>query len=181
LNFFILTFQTNKSFMNLKTWAVALVSIGWMACITEDSSVKSGPVAPGTTASTENQDPASITSIKWLDSTRNLGNVLEGQQVEVWFRFINTGSKPLVIADAKPSCGCTVPEKPEEPIMPGQEGQIKAVFNSQGRTGSNHKTITVSSNTTPASHVLEFNVNVLGKKDGPKPATASDAAAPKQF
>ena len=166
--------------MNLKTWAVALASLGWMACISEDSSVNKGPVAPGTTAAAEKQDLASLTSIKWLDSTKNVGNVLEGQQVEVLFRFVNTGNKPLVIADAKPSCGCTVPEKPEEPIMPGQEGKIKAVFNSQGRTGTNHKTITITANTTPASHVVEFNVNVLGKKDGPKPAAATEAA-PKQF
>ena len=167
--------------MNLKTWAVALVSLGWMACITEDSSVKNGPVAPGTTVATEKQDPASLTNIKWLDSVKNVGSVLEGQQVEVLFRFVNTGSKPLVIADAKPSCGCTVPEKPEDPIMPGEEGKIKAVFNSQGRTGSNHKTITVSANTAPsATHLLEFNVTVLGKKDGPKAAGTPDAS-PKQF
>jgi hypothetical protein len=166
--------------MNLKTWAVALICLGWMACITEDSSVKTGPVAPGTT-NAEKPDVASLTSVKWIDSVKNLGNVLEGQQVEVVYRFINTGAKPLVIADAKPSCGCTVPEKPEEPIMPGQEGQIKAVFNSQGRPGANHKTITVSANTTPqTSHLLEFNVTVLGKKDGPKPASAS-AATPKKF
>jgi hypothetical protein len=102
-----------------------------------------------------------VTSITWDNSIKDLGSIEEGQKVEVIYTFTNSGDKPLVIKSVNASCGCTVPERPEEPIMPGKSGTIKAVFDSKGRPGSNHKTLTVNANTTPSpSHVLEFNVNV---------------------
>jgi hypothetical protein len=146
-------------------------------CITaENNDEKSqGPVAPGMEASAS-VDSQNLTTIRWIDSSKNMGTVLEGQKVEVIFRFANTGSKPLVIASATPSCGCTVPAKPEKPVMPGQEGEIKAVFDSQGRPGSNHKTITVVANTEGnRNHVLAFDVNVKGAKDGPAAANTTPA------
>lgn len=146
-------------------------------CITAENNDEKpqGPVAPGMEA-TASIDPENLTSVRWLDSTKNMGTVMEGQKVEVVFRFQNTGSKPLVIASATPSCGCTVPAKPEKPVMPGQEGEIKAVFDSQGRPGSNHKTITVVANTEGNSnHVLAFDVTVKGSKDGPAAANTTPA------
>ena len=153
----------------LKTILIAASCIGWMSCITDDAK-QPGPFAPGQTVAAA-ADPASLTTMQWLDSVLNPGTVLEGTKLEVVFRFKNTGQKPLVIESAQPSCGCTIAEKPEKPILPGQQGQIKAVFNSQGRTGANHKTITVHANTSPSgSHVVEFNVTVVGKTEGPKAA-----------
>jgi hypothetical protein len=146
-----------------------------MSCITEDSKTASnGPVAPGEAPVNKKVDPATLTSMQWMDSILNQGSILEGTKMEVVFRFRNTGAKPLVIESAQASCGCTVAEKPEEPIMPGQEGRIKAIFNSQGRVGANHKTINVRANTAPPSHIVEFNVAVVGKTDGPKAAAATD-------
>jgi hypothetical protein len=157
----------------LKTLLVAAFCVGWMSCITDDAKKPDGPVAPGQTAETIAADPASLTTMQWMDSVINSGTVLEGTKLEVVFRFKNTGEKPLVIESAQPSCGCTIADKPEKPIMPGQEGQIKAIFNSQGRTGANHKTITVHANTSPSgSHMVEFNVTVVGKTEGPKAAEA---------
>ena len=102
-----------------------------------------------------------VTSITWDNSVKDLGSIEEGQKVEVIYTFTNSGDKPLVIKSVNASCGCTVPERPEEPIMPGKSGTIKAVFDSKGRPGSNHKTETVNANTIPSpSHLLEFNVNV---------------------
>jgi hypothetical protein len=76
---------------------------------------------------------------------------------------MNTGSKPLVIKNVQATCGCTVPEIPKEPVMPGKSGYIKAVFDSKGRAGENHKSITVFANTTPGEHKLDFSVNVMAK------------------
>jgi hypothetical protein len=62
--------------------------------------------------------------------------------------------------------------------MPGEESMIKAVFDSQGRQGTNHKTINVVANTKGSTnHSLEFNVEVVGEKEGPK-ATSGN---PTQF
>lgn len=106
----------------------------------------------------------SVTSIQWLDSMREVGEVIEGEKVETQFRFINTGKSPLVVSNVEASCGCTVPEKPTEPIMPGEEGQIKAVFDSKGRPGRNIKQLRVFANTPEPMHTVTFFVNVKNKQ-----------------
>lgn len=107
-------------------------------------------------------DTANFTSLQWLDSIfTDLGKVEEGKVVEVAYRFKNSGDKPLVIVSVTASCGCTVPEKPEAPIAPGEEGVIKAKFDSKGRKGPNEKHIYVDANTKPKSgHELSFRVEV---------------------
>lgn len=109
-------------------------------------------------------DTKDYTEIEWLDSVKqDLGTVKEGQVVEVTYRFKNSGDKPLVIANAQPSCGCTVAEKPEKPIMPGDEGLIRAKFDSKNRVGPNHKDINVTMNTRPQNtERLQFTVVVKG-------------------
>ncbi len=104
------------------------------------------------------------TSVQMLDSTYDFGKVTEGTKVAYNYRFRNTGTKALVIASAKASCGCTVPEKPEEPIKPGETGSIKVVFNSADRPGPTHKTISVVSNAYPAFPVLQLTGEVEAKK-----------------
>ena len=107
-------------------------------------------------------DTARYTNIQWLDSaSRNYGTIPEGQQLNVSFRFRNTGATPLVIGQIRPSCGCTIAEQPKAPIAPGAEGQIRAVFNSQGRSGVNHKTLFVTANTRGTqNYSLQFVVEV---------------------
>ncbi len=61
------------------------------------------------------------------------------------FVFTNTGNQPLMITNAKGSCGCTVPEWPKEPIRPGGEGVIKIKYDT-GRSGMISKTVTVTTN-----------------------------------
>jgi hypothetical protein len=112
------------------------------------------------------KDSSQYTKITWLDSTiRDFGSIPEGQKLEVAYRFLNSGTKPLIIARVQPSCGCTVAEQPDEPIMPGKEGVIKASFNSEGRIGINHKKIYVIANTRGSqSNEIEFSVLVQKKK-----------------
>ena len=110
-------------------------------------------------------DSARYTTIEWLDSAqKDFGKIPEGQKLQVAFRFRNTGTMPLVIARVQPSCGCTIAEQPREPIAPGGECQIKATFNSQGRTGINHKTLFVTANTKGTQRYdLHFVVEVEKK------------------
>ena len=104
------------------------------------------------------------TTVQIIDSAYNFGKVTDGEKVEYSYRFKNTGSKPLVIVDASASCGCTVPQKPEKPIMPGEIGFIKIVFDSKGRVGSAHKTITVISNANPEFLPLILTGEVIAAK-----------------
>lgn len=114
--------------------------------------------------STPSTDPATYTTIQWIDSAKDMGQIVEGQKLEVSFRFKNTGDKPLIIQSIQPSCGCTVADKPEEPIAPGKEGVIKGVFDSAGKPGVNTKTMTVLANTQgTTAHHLSFTVNVQKK------------------
>lgn len=110
-------------------------------------------------------DSSKFTTIQWLDSTKNLGKINEGQKVEVAFKFKNTGNYPLVIQSVHPGCGCTVADYPKEPIAPGAEGQITGSFNSQGREGMQHKEITVMANTSGTQeHHVYFEVEVVKSK-----------------
>ena len=104
------------------------------------------------------------TTVQMIDSVYDFGKVADGEKVEYSFRFRNTGKNPLIVSNATASCGCTVPEKPEEPIRPGETGFIKVVFNSQGRVGPAHKTVTVTSNAYPAFPVLELKGDVTEAK-----------------
>ena len=57
----------------------------------------------------------------------------------------NNGSEPLVIKNAKGSCGCTVPTWPREPIAPGATGEIGVNYDTK-RVGVFTKTITLTTN-----------------------------------
>lgn len=109
------------------------------------------------------KDTANFTTIQWLDSTsKNMGQIQEGQQVEVAYRFKNTGTKNLVIADVTAGCGCTVPEKPEKPYAPGEEGVIKARFDSRDKSGTVNKQIYVTANTNEHNPmVLNFSAEII--------------------
>ncbi len=107
------------------------------------------------------KDSSNYTTIQWLDSNYlDMGKVKEGQIVEVAYRFKNTGNKNLIITDVSAGCGCTITETPKEPFAPGQEGVIRAKFNSQGRKGENRKDIYVTANTRPNYQALSFRVEV---------------------
>ncbi len=119
----------------------------------------SGDVQSNNVSQVKNEVPPQIkdtTTVELIDSVYNFGTIKEGQKVEYSFRFKNTGNNPLVITNAVASCGCTVPEKPEQPIKTGEIGYIKVVFNSKGKVGENHKNITVSSNAYPPFKDLQL-------------------------
>lgn len=119
--------------------------------------------APGDIDKLRNESSKQTTTIQWLDSARDFGNIILGQKLSVSFRFKNTGAKPLVIQSVHPACGCTVADYPKEPIAPGGEGEITGEFNSEGKEGQNHKEITVLTNTATHTHKLAFTVTVVGK------------------
>ena len=104
------------------------------------------------------------TMVQIIDSAYNFGKVTDGEKVEYSYRFKNVGTKPLVVIEAHASCGCTVPQKPEKPVLPGEMGFIKIVFDSKGRIGAAHKTITVTSNAKPEFPQLVLTGDVVAKE-----------------
>ena len=82
------------------------------------------------------------------------------------FVFTNTGKEPLIISKAKGSCGCTVPEWPKEPIMPGEDGVIKVNYDEK-RVGSFNKSVTITSNAKNNPTILKVKGKIIAtnKKD----------------
>lgn len=107
-------------------------------------------------------DTAKLTSIQWLDSTYlDLGQQKEGKSIEISFRFRNTGDKNLVIEDVSAQCGCTIPEKPEQPFAPGEEGVIRAKFNGSGHDET-RKQVYVKANIKPdGADTLTFRAQLV--------------------
>lgn len=94
-------------------------------------------------------DTNKLARIVFEEMEFDFGTVTEGDIVQHEFKFTNTGNVPLTILNAKSSCGCTVPEWPEEPIPPGGTGIINAKFNTDGKPRKQIKRITVTANTYP--------------------------------
>ena len=109
-------------------------------------------------------DTLNLTDIEWLDPIeRPLGKVKENKSDDIVWRFKNVGNKPLIIDNATASCGCTVQEKPEKPIAPGEQGIIKASFNGSGK-GPFRKEVHVIGNMKPNREVtLSFSGQIENK------------------
>ncbi|MND49297.1 hypothetical protein D3C80_402370 [compost metagenome] len=101
-------------------------------------------------------DSSQVTTIKFDEDKYDFGKVAAGEVVEHEFKFTNTGKYPLIIKSATASCGCTVPSKPEEPVMPGATASINVKFNSEGRQGLQEKNITIIANTNPSASSLRL-------------------------
>ena len=98
--------------------------------------------------SKKEKDTANFTSIRWIDSLKNIDTVLPGTTAKISFRFLNSGDKPLYVLDAKPGCGCTIADYPKNAILPGKEGIIKAEYNiHKDGQGDFRKNIRVTTNT----------------------------------
>ncbi len=102
--------------------------------------------------------------MKFDESVYDFGFVMEGDTVYHEFSFTNTGKAPLLITDARSTCGCTVPEWPKEPIAPGESGMISARFDTKNKIGRQTKEITVYANTLPTAN----KVKLIGIVDTPR-------------
>jgi hypothetical protein len=106
---------------------------------------------------------ADLPELSFANETHDFGSINEGQVVETEFRFTNTGKAPLIISSAQGSCGCTVPEYPNAPVAPGEEGVIRVSFNSEGKPNQQSKTVTLTTNAVPSTKVLTITANVTPK------------------
>lgn len=86
-------------------------------------------------------------AIEWSFTEYDFGQIEKEKPATIEFVFKNPGMIPLVVTDVKSSCGCTVPEYPEQPIPPGGEGKIIVTYDAKV-SGYFNKTITVMTNTT---------------------------------
>ena len=99
-----------------------------------------------------------LTSLEFEETSFDFGEIMEGEKVVHIYKFKNTGKEPLVISNAKGSCGCTVPDWPREPIPVGGSGEIKVQFDSKGKGkvggATQSKKVTLTANTDPQNAFL---------------------------
>ncbi len=171
---------------SIKWFALAVLFVSFMSCKSSDSSASTESAAKAventtttaadkTNVKKDNAAPTGpTTTIEFPESTYDFGTVKDGEKVTHEYKFKNTGSEPLVISNAKGSCGCTVPDWPREPVAPGAEGIIKVVFNTKNKGSvegrKQTKRVTITANTDPTTTFLT--ITGIVKKD-------ADAAAKK--
>jgi len=102
--------------------------------------------------------------IKFEKSTQHLGFVRQGDTLNFQYEFTNTGNQPLIITDTKVECGCTVVEKPADPILPGKQGVIRVIFHTNSAIDRQDRTVTILSNATNSPSVMRFKCVVLKPK-----------------
>jgi len=98
--------------------------------------------------------------IKFKSETIDYGTIEKGADGVRVFEFENTGTAPLVITRVYSSCGCTIPKKPEKPILPGESGVIEVKYDTK-RVGPIRKTITVYSNANEPTKAIKIKGKIV--------------------
>ena len=134
----------------------AVIILFFAGCI-NDTAIQAGAIPSPTELQASLHDTAHYTTAKWQDSLQNFGTVTRGKKVQIVFHVLNTGKNPMIISDARPSCGCTIADFTKSAIAPDSMGKVSASFDSNhGMPGRIHKSITVTSNTNPVRKTLVF-------------------------
>jgi len=124
------------------------------------------PLPTTATPAAEEKPSGPLPEIEFNTTEHDFGTVAEGQKVSYTYAVKNKGAAPLIIQNAQPSCGCTVPDWTKTPIPVGGTGFVKAEFDTHGKSGIQNKTITVTSNSWPKTTVIKFKAMVTPKPDG---------------
>lgn len=112
-------------------------------------------------AETMQQSPSVIqSSFQWAEAIHDFGKIKQGTPVTATFSFTNIGKEPIVITDAKASCGCTVPEYSNEAVPPGASGSVKAIYNA-ANVGAFSKDITIVANVSAVDIKLRITGEVV--------------------
>lgn len=152
--------------MNYKSISfIVLAGLAFVSCKKEEAvdKPKHGYVImPENSQASKTIDPNAKYAVMGFEATHHdFGTIKPTGKAEKVFTFTNTGEADLIISDAKASCGCTVPEFPKEPIVPGGKGSIKVVFNPMDRTGLQNKSVTLTTNTAIGKEKLTIKANIV--------------------
>lgn len=128
-----------------------------------------------TFAQEQSEQPAKGPSMNLEVTEIDYGEIVQGADPLREFKFTNNGTEPLIISNAKGSCGCTVPKWPKDPILPGESAKIEVRYDTN-RIGPFQKTVTLTTNEATPTHVLK----IKGKVN-PKPQEESVPASNNGF
>ena len=134
----------------IKKVFLGLIAVSMLlAC---NNSTSTGNATASTTAASNSDAPV----MKFEKETHDFGKIKIGDKINYDFKFTNTGKSPLIIKDARASCGCTIPTWPKTPIKPGESAAIKVIFDSKTKMGLQDKQIVITANTNPAQNMVHL-------------------------
>lgn len=144
---------------------LAVLALTVVSCKTgvpdQDSNQISTDVINNPVTANGTGDDSALPKFKFEHENYDFGVVVQGEKVSYVYKFTNEGGADLIVTNVKASCGCTVPRWDKEPIKPGGTGEIEMVFDSSGKKGVQHKTMTVLANTQPNTIKLGFTAEVV--------------------
>jgi hypothetical protein len=143
----------------MKKLFLSLVAAGMLLSACNSSTAGNSSTTTADSAATVANAPVA----KFEKESHDFGKIKEGDKVSYDFKFTNTGKSPLIITNARATCGCTTPTWPKAPVKPGESGVISVTFNSAGKSGLQDKQITVTANTQPAETMVHLIGEVLKK------------------
>jgi hypothetical protein len=109
------------------------------------------------------------TTVMWTPDTIRYGFIEEGTIVLDSFTVTNTGPNPYLVRDVRASCDCTVLQKPDYPLMPGESLTLRVEFNSAGKRGRTQPGIVVYDNSSPnLRNILYLDGEILPREKGMK-------------
>ncbi|MDI9342424.1 MAG: DUF1573 domain-containing protein [Sediminibacterium sp.] len=142
--------------------ALVIASFSFSACKNNSSETKEiNTDMVEVNASASGDSKSNLPEIKFEEEIHDFGKITQGEKISFAFKFKNTGDKNLIISGASGSCGCTVPNYPKEPIPAGGEGKIDVLFNSEGKSGLQEKTVTLITNCEPSTRILKIKTEVV--------------------
>lgn len=111
------------------------------------------------------QQLADAPKVQFDQSTFNFKELKQGESVEHIFVLKNIGKSDLIIRKTKTTCGCTAISPKSKIIKPGEQTDLKVIFNSRGKKGRQNKVITLITNDPKKpSSTLRIIGNVIVKK-----------------
>jgi len=143
----------------------AIISLIFTACKNDSKKNELERVSPDIVnidATASGKDvKGGVPKFEFEENNFDFGTINSGVEVTHVYKFRNIGDADLIISQAKGSCGCTEPEYPQNPVHPGEEGEIKVTFRSKGIAGQVIKDITILANTVPTTKILTISGEVL--------------------
>lgn len=145
----------------MKKLVIAVTVLFMVACQSSGDVKEVGTDVVSNSATADGNVSGDLPDLKFEEEEFDFGKITQGEKVSHAFTFTNTGKSNLIISGASGSCGCTVPEYPHEPIAPGGTGKINVVFNSEGKSSFQEKTVTIVTNCEPATKVIRIKTEVI--------------------
>ncbi|MGB3590845.1 MAG: DUF1573 domain-containing protein [Nonlabens sp.] len=147
----------------------AVAAFAFTSCNDSKESVKIDEA--NLTAAAANKETASQYPVmEFEEEAYDFGTVNEGDVVEHTFKFTNTGNAPLIVVNAKSSCGCTVPTWTKEPVAPGAQGSLQVRFNTNGKPNAQTKAVTITANTEKGTESVRIKGTVTPKNKSTQPS-----------